>query len=121
MADDATVRQDILNKTLQEIALEDEDGTNPCVICLDAVSEAAIAIPCRHDNFDFLCLASWLQQRRVCPLCMLFFMYLSFIAHLMSSRQNRINRDKVRPSIAPGSEALCPSPTPRSCRRRRNS
>ncbi|RAO72155.1 uncharacterized protein BHQ10_008167 [Talaromyces amestolkiae] len=69
MADDATVRQEILNKTLQEIALEDEDGTSPCVICLDAVSEAAIAIPCKHDNFDFLCLASWLQQRRVCPLC----------------------------------------------------
>lgn len=73
MADDANVRQEILNKTLQEVALEDADGsTSPCVICLDAVSEAAIAIPCKHDNFDFLCLASWLQQRRVCPLCMYF-------------------------------------------------
>ncbi|KUL84601.1 hypothetical protein ZTR_08728 [Talaromyces verruculosus] len=70
MADDANVRQEILNKTLQEVALEDKDGsTSPCVICLDAVSEPAIAIPCKHDNFDFLCLASWLQQRRVCPLC----------------------------------------------------
>lgn len=73
MADDAHVRQEVLNKTLQEVALEDEDGSaSPCVICLDTITEAAVAIPCKHASFDFLCLASWLQQRRVCPLCMQF-------------------------------------------------
>lgn len=74
MAEDADIRQEILNKTLQEVAREDEDGsTKPCVICLEVISEAAVALPCKHDNFDFLCLASWLQHRRVCPLCKSFF------------------------------------------------
>ena len=41
-----------------------------CVICLETVSERAIAFPCRHHNFDFLCLASWLQERPTCPLCL---------------------------------------------------
>lgn len=39
-----------------------------CVICLDTISESAIASPCDH-IFDFLCLISWLQERSVCPLC----------------------------------------------------
>ena len=41
-----------------------------CVICLDTVSERAIAAPCRHHSFDFLCLVSWLQERPTCPLCL---------------------------------------------------
>ena len=41
-----------------------------CVICLEIVSERAVAFPCRHHNFDFLCLASWLQERPTCPLCL---------------------------------------------------
>lgn len=72
MADDVDLRQEILNKTLQEVAQEDEDGSaSPCVICLDSITEPGIAIPCNHANFDFLCLTSWLEQRRACPLCML--------------------------------------------------
>lgn len=42
---------------------------DPCVICLDAVSERAVALPCRHESFDFLCLVSWLQESSTCPLC----------------------------------------------------
>jgi hypothetical protein len=30
-----------------------------CVICLDPVTERAVAVPCNHLNFDFLCLCSW--------------------------------------------------------------
>ncbi|KAF2234722.1 hypothetical protein EV356DRAFT_523554 [Viridothelium virens] len=41
----------------------------PCIICLDAVTERAVAVPCNHLNFDFLCLVSWLQERSKCPLC----------------------------------------------------
>lgn len=82
MADDANLQQEILSKTLQEVANDDEDGAaSPCVICLDSITEAAIAVPCKHANFDFLCLASWLQQRRTCPLCIfscLFFASLEF-------------------------------------------
>ena len=44
--------------------------TDICVICLDTVSERAIASPCRHHSFDFLCLVSWLQERPTCPLCL---------------------------------------------------
>lgn len=40
-----------------------------CVICLDHITEAAIALPCRHDQFDFPCLGTWLQRQQVCPLC----------------------------------------------------
>ncbi|KAI5204714.1 hypothetical protein E4T39_03459 [Aureobasidium subglaciale] len=40
-----------------------------CVICLDTVTERAIAVPCNHLNFDFLCLCSWTQEHPSCPLC----------------------------------------------------
>ncbi|KFY30862.1 hypothetical protein V494_08044, partial [Pseudogymnoascus sp. VKM F-4513 (FW-928)] len=38
-------------------------------ICLDRITEKAEAAPCRHSSFDFICLASWLEQRSSCPLC----------------------------------------------------
>lgn len=40
-----------------------------CVICLEQITERAISVPCNHYTFDFLCLASWVQQRSACPLC----------------------------------------------------
>ncbi|OCT47536.1 C3HC4 type (RING finger) zinc finger containing protein [Cladophialophora carrionii] len=40
-----------------------------CVICLDRITDQATALPCRHDQFDFPCLGTWLQQQPVCPLC----------------------------------------------------
>ena len=42
-----------------------------CVVCLEQISDRAIASPCNHCSFDFLCLVSWINQRAVCPLCML--------------------------------------------------
>ncbi|EEH41028.1 RING finger domain-containing protein [Paracoccidioides lutzii Pb01] len=73
MAHDVDLQQTILRKTLDEVA-ESQSGCNdvnlnPCVICLDQVTEGAIALPCEHGSFDFLCLLSWLQQRPSCPLC----------------------------------------------------
>ncbi|KAL1622220.1 hypothetical protein SLS56_008892 [Neofusicoccum ribis] len=44
-------------------------GPEHCVICLDAISERAITVPCNHYTFDFLCLISWLQECSTCPLC----------------------------------------------------
>ena len=41
----------------------------PCTICLEPISERAVAWPCNHLSFDFLCLVSWLQERSACPLC----------------------------------------------------
>ena len=40
-----------------------------CVICLDQISDKAVALPCRHDQFNFSCLGTWLQRQQVCPLC----------------------------------------------------
>ena len=40
-----------------------------CTICLEPISERAVASPCNHLSFDFLCLVSWLQERSACPLC----------------------------------------------------
>ncbi|KAK3941319.1 E3 ubiquitin-protein ligase [Diplogelasinospora grovesii] len=40
-----------------------------CVICLDTVTSPCTASPCKHSNFDLLCLLSWLEQRPSCPLC----------------------------------------------------
>ncbi|KAJ5624115.1 Zinc finger RING-type [Penicillium lagena] len=70
MADDVDLRQEILQRTLQEVAHEElESVANPCVICLDSITEPGVAVPCNHANFDFLCLVSWLEQRPNCPLC----------------------------------------------------
>ncbi|KAJ5289035.1 hypothetical protein N7478_002065 [Penicillium angulare] len=68
MADDGDVKQEILQKTLREVADEEAEG-NPCVICLESITEPSIAKPCNHTNFDFLCLLSWLEQQPSCPLC----------------------------------------------------
>lgn len=45
---------------------EDKDT---CAICLEPISDRAVAVPCNHLTFDFLCLVSWLQERSRCPLC----------------------------------------------------
>lgn len=70
--DDLDARSKILQKTLDEVLSRqtDENGEeNCCVICLERVSERAVAQPCKHESFDFLCLISWLQEQPSCPLC----------------------------------------------------
>ncbi|MCJ1310027.1 hypothetical protein MMC25_003688 [Agyrium rufum] len=70
MDQDEEVRQQVLRSTLQEIeATTDKDSSDVCVICLESISEKAVALPCRHDSFDFICLLNWLEQQSVCPLC----------------------------------------------------
>ena len=63
-----SIRQMVLESTLNKMQ-DTTEGIDPCVICLDSVSERAVASPCRH-HFDFLCLVTWLQQRASCPLCL---------------------------------------------------
>ncbi|KAJ5154468.1 uncharacterized protein N7500_009907 [Penicillium coprophilum] len=67
--DDVDLRQKILQRTLQEVADEEKEAANPCVICLDTITEPCVAQPCQHSNFDFLCLVSWIEQQPKCPLC----------------------------------------------------
>lgn len=51
--------------TLQSL----EATQDACVICLCPITERAVASPCNHLTFDFLCLVSWLQEQSSCPLC----------------------------------------------------
>lgn len=44
-------------------------GSETCAICLETITERAVATPCNHLLFDFLCLVSWLQEQSNCPLC----------------------------------------------------
>ncbi|KAJ6133205.1 hypothetical protein N7471_008420 [Penicillium samsonianum] len=67
--DDVELRQEILQRTLKEVADEENEAANPCVICLDTITEPCVAQPCHHANFDFLCLVSWIEQQPKCPLC----------------------------------------------------
>lgn len=67
--DDVDLRQEILQRTLKEVADEEQGAANPCVICLDTITEPCVARPCQHANFDFLCLVSWTEQQPKCPLC----------------------------------------------------
>ncbi|KAI3325389.1 hypothetical protein HD806DRAFT_447067 [Xylariaceae sp. AK1471] len=72
-ADDLQSR--VLQSTLAEVAARGEaasegQSTEPCcVICLDSITEACEARPCKHRNFDYLCLLSWLERLSKCPLC----------------------------------------------------
>ncbi|KFY76619.1 hypothetical protein V499_03799 [Pseudogymnoascus sp. VKM F-103] len=75
-ADDTATKSQVLQTTLAEITARAGADADPhhtaeecCVICLDRITEAAQASPCRHASFDFICLASWLQERSSCPLC----------------------------------------------------
>ena len=63
------LQQLILQATLDEVKTTHQDEKEPCVICLDAIKEQAVALPCNHAAFDFLCLVSWLQEQTSCPLC----------------------------------------------------
>ncbi len=71
MEQEVDIRHRVLQSTLEEVQASAEitDGHDPCVICLDSISERAVASPCRHHSFDFLCLISWLEECSKCPLC----------------------------------------------------
>lgn len=50
-------------------AAGNDEGKDTCTICLEPITDRAVAVPCDHLTFDFLCLVSWLQERSRCPLC----------------------------------------------------
>jgi hypothetical protein len=74
--DRAEIQSQILQTTLAEISLsrqaaseEQQPPADCCVICLEEISEPGSAKPCGHSNFDFICLANWLNVDAKCPLC----------------------------------------------------
>lgn len=60
-----------LQDTTADVKSIDLESFQPaiCVICLDRITDEAVASPCAHDQFHFSCLGTWLQQSRACPLC----------------------------------------------------
>ena len=70
-APSAEVQRQVLQSTLEEVALRHADSTSTdcCVICLDAIEEPCEVQPCGHRNFDYLCVLSWLHEQPSCPLC----------------------------------------------------
>ncbi|KAI0002715.1 hypothetical protein F4779DRAFT_117831 [Xylariaceae sp. FL0662B] len=74
-ADTNDIQSRVLQNTLAEVASRhppsesDKPTEACCVICLDNITEACEARPCKHRNFDYLCLLSWLEQQTRCPLC----------------------------------------------------
>ena len=69
MEEDENFKQQVLQSTVAEVKQSHDSSAEFCVICLESVSEPALALPCRHESFDFLCLISWLQEQSSCPLC----------------------------------------------------
>ncbi|KAK8027780.1 hypothetical protein PG991_004836 [Apiospora marii] len=76
LADDGNIdiKSRVLQHTLAQVATRQEGGINAssgkcCVICLDSISEPCEAQPCKHSDFDYLCLLSWIQEQPRCPLC----------------------------------------------------
>ncbi|KAK8050186.1 RING finger protein [Apiospora phragmitis] len=76
LADDGNIdiKSQVLQHTLAQVATRQEgdiDSSNGkcCVICLDTISEPCGAQPCKHSDFDYLCLLSWIQEQPRCPLC----------------------------------------------------
>ncbi|KAI0468173.1 hypothetical protein F4859DRAFT_216906 [Xylaria cf. heliscus] len=65
----------VLQGTLAEVAARSEQTNEGqpsepcCVICLDSITEACEARPCKHRNFDYVCLLNWLERVSKCPLC----------------------------------------------------
>lgn len=68
--DSVEAKAKVLRATLAEISSRlTLDEAECCVICLDRIHERAVATPCQHSTFDFLCLSTWLEERPACPLC----------------------------------------------------
>lgn len=64
------LRSQVLQNTLRQISSAAAGGaTESCVICLGDLAEQCEAQPCGHNNFDYLCLVTWLQVGTTCPLC----------------------------------------------------
>lgn len=63
----STVADDVLQTTKTNTI--DDLYPTLCVICLEKVNDVAKSLPCKHDQFHFSCLGTWLQQSRACPLC----------------------------------------------------
>ena len=68
IVDAPTASQNLLPEAILEQQIVTAD-IQTCVICLETITERAVALPCKHDCFDFPCLGNWLTKHTTCPLC----------------------------------------------------
>ena len=131
MEEAESIRQQVLNRTLAEAhnVTSIQQESDPCVICLETVSERAVASPCGHESFDFLCLVSWLQERSTCPLCKCNVLYVEY-CHQASGEYEVYNVPQIRPTPPASTASRAPynaqnrsrsQPQHPACRSRRSS
>ncbi|KAL8862550.1 MAG: hypothetical protein Q9178_001048 [Gyalolechia marmorata] len=97
MEEQGSIRHDHLTDTpvkVRDIPRSTNETSENCVVCLQPITEQALCKPCRHANFDFLCLISWLQERSTCPLCnhlltLALAQELTFLQNLQSSSRRK--------------------------------
>ncbi|GAP85039.1 putative ring finger domain protein [Rosellinia necatrix] len=105
----------VLRSTLAEVAARSEPTGEPtgesigestseqrpnelcCVICLDTITEPCEARPCKHRNFDYLCLLNWLERLSKCPLCKC---DIHEVVHDFDHDGNGTNRVYLVPQVA---------------------
>ncbi|KAK0384599.1 hypothetical protein NLU13_8685 [Sarocladium strictum] len=91
-----------LHAQIRQRTLEQLPSTHACVICLDEVHEPCEAAPCRHANFDYVCLLQWLARTPRCPLCV---QAITGVKHHVDGRE-------VTTAVHPPEPEARPTPTP---------
>lgn len=94
------LRPQVLQQALQQISSTTSTPSECCIICLSDLTEQCEAQPCRHNNFDFLCLITWLHQQTTCPLC----------KSAVKEVRYELSHDEKRGKIYKVDENLLPSP-----------
>lgn len=110
----ADLRSIILRATLDEVSASSASSDierDCCVICLGDIEEACEARPCQHAHFDYLCLLTWLDQRKSCPLCKV---VVTEVRHNFSAKREGWDTYKVPEALASPPPAAQAAPDLRS-------
>ncbi|RKU39935.1 hypothetical protein DL546_000203 [Coniochaeta pulveracea] len=104
----AEIQSQVLQTTLAEIDLarqatsdSDKPAADCCVICLEEISELGSAQPCGHSNFDFICLANWLNVDPKCPLCKAVIATVHYGHDQVYHVPEKKDEPKAQPSVTP--------------------
>ncbi|KAF2752171.1 hypothetical protein M011DRAFT_473429 [Sporormia fimetaria CBS 119925] len=78
-----------------------EASPESCVICLCPVKDDRAITSCKHDAFDLLCLATWLDQKDSCPLCNAKVTFISYEHTTSTNRKNHVGFRHIQVSEIP--------------------
>ncbi|KAH6686853.1 hypothetical protein F5X68DRAFT_208096 [Plectosphaerella plurivora] len=108
----ADLRPAILRATLDQVSAStstSEGEKDCCVICLGDIAEPCESQPCQHAHFDYLCLLTWLDQRKTCPLCKV---PVTDVRHNFSPNREKWDTYKVPKGFAAPPKASSSEPHP---------